>query len=158
MITIELTSDSVGPALQRVAEALDETAPLMAQIAEYLVVSTKRRFPTGKGPTGAPWAPKSPVTLASYGARKSNRVDNRPLFGPSGQLNSQIFPESGPDFAAVGSNRVYAAMMQFGGTKAAFPHLWGNIPARPFLGFSDEDETAILQLLADGIGAAFAPG
>ncbi|WP_248594777.1 hypothetical protein [Candidatus Accumulibacter contiguus] len=26
----------------------------------------------------------------------------------------------------------YAAMQQFGGTKARFPHLWGDIPARPF--------------------------
>lgn len=27
----------------------------------------------------------------------------------------------------------YAAIQQFGGTKAQFPHLWGDIPARPFL-------------------------
>lgn len=27
----------------------------------------------------------------------------------------------------------YAAMQQFGGKKSEFPHLWGDIPARPFL-------------------------
>jgi phage gpG-like protein len=26
----------------------------------------------------------------------------------------------------------YAAMQNFGGTKAEFPHLWGDIPARAF--------------------------
>jgi phage gpG-like protein len=27
-------------------------------------------------------------------------------------------------------------MMNFGGTKAQFPHLWGDIPARPFMPIS----------------------
>jgi phage gpG-like protein len=43
---------------------------------------------------------------------------------------------------------VYAAMQQFGGTKAEFPHLWGDIPERPFLGVSD-DEKEILEIISD---------
>ena len=30
-------------------------------------------------------------------------------------------------------------MQQFGGRKAHWPHLWGDIPARPFIGLSDKD-------------------
>jgi len=41
----------------------------------------------------------------------------------------------------------YAAMMQFGGTKSEFPNLWGDIPARPFLGISEDDKTDILTIL-----------
>ncbi len=152
MITIELKSDAVTPALERAAAVLADTAPVMAEIAEYLVVSTKRRFPTGKAPSGAPWAAKSPVTLA----RQGGKADARPLFGPSKMLNAQIFPGSGPGFAEVASDRGYAAMMQFGGTKAQFPHLWGDIPARPFLGFSEEDEQNIVRLIGAEIAAAFA--
>jgi phage gpG-like protein len=49
----------------------------------------------------------------------------------------------------VGSNKEYAAMQQFGGTKAQFPHLWGDIPARPFMGVSDDDERELLALVHD---------
>jgi phage gpG-like protein len=33
----------------------------------------------------------------------------------------------------IGTNAKQAAMMNFGGTKAQFGHLWGNIPARQFM-------------------------
>ncbi len=35
-------------------------------------------------------------------------------------------------------------MQQFGGNKSKFPNLWGDIPARPFLGISDADEKMIV--------------
>ncbi|TBN36300.1 phage virion morphogenesis protein [Pseudomonas sp. BGI-2] len=35
--------------------------------------------------------------------------------------------------ALVGSNKPYAAMMQFGGEQADFPYLWGDVPSRPYL-------------------------
>lgn len=154
MITVDINNATVDAALQQLHAQLADMTPVMQGIAEMLVASTKRRFASGESPEGVKWAAKSPVTLAKYGARKSNRVDARPLFGPSGMLNSQIFPDSGPDFAEVGSSRVYAAMMQFGGTKASYPHLWGDIPARPFLGLSAEDEANILEEIASYLGAA----
>lgn len=40
-------------------------------------------------------------------------------------------------------------MMQFGGTKAQFPHLWGDIPARPYIGFSEDDKQNTLDLASD---------
>lgn len=48
-------------------------------------------------------------------------------------------------------------MMQFGGTKAAFPHLWGDIPARPFLGLSTQDESDILDTISEALAAALTP-
>jgi phage gpG-like protein len=38
-------------------------------------------------------------------------------------------------------------MQQFGGTKSRWPHLWGSIPARPFLGVNPDDEREILDIL-----------
>ncbi len=47
----------------------------------------------------------------------------------------------------LGSPMEYAAMQQFSGKKSEFPHLWGDIPARPFLGISKEDRQAILDIV-----------
>jgi len=38
-------------------------------------------------------------------------------------------------------------MQQFGGTKSEFPWLWGDIPARPYLGISDADEIEVLEII-----------
>ncbi len=155
---IIITTDEMTPALRRLADGMtDMTAPFI-DIGEYLIRSTKERFQAGVSPEGVRWAPKSPATLAAYGARKSNRVDTRPLFGPSGSLSSQIFSQPGPDRVEVGSPMIYAAMMQFGGTKAQFPHLWGNIPARPFIGISAEDEVQIIDILSEWLKGLAEPG
>jgi phage virion morphogenesis protein len=160
--TYELKIDELTPAAVEAIRKLDNPRDLMADIAELLVVSTKERFPKGESPDGEKWAPKSQATLNAYGARKSNRIDIRPLFGPSGSLSSQIFPDHGDDFAEVGSNMIYAAPMQFGMAKGyagttsrGSPIPWGNIPARPYLGFSEEDKTNILAAIADYLGPAF---
>ena len=169
MFSVELKADTVTSGLTRLGAQMGDLTPVMEGIGEYLVDSTKVRFKKGTSPDGVKWAPKSATTLARYGARKSNRVDTRPLFGLSGVeagLNSQIFHEAGPDRLEVGSNLVYAAVQQFGAAKGQFGAYsgtdkkgraysgvapWGNIPARPFLGISPEDETNILALIADFI-------
>lgn len=150
MITIDINTGPVSEAMSRLQAQLEDMSVFMSDVAEMLVVSTKARFATGAAPDGTTWAANSAATLA----RKS---DPRPLFGSSGMLNSQIFPNSGSDFTGVASNRVYAAMMQFGGTKERFPHLWGNIPARPFLGLSAEDEANILAEITDCLSGAITP-
>jgi hypothetical protein len=50
---------------------------------------------------------------------------------------------------AVGTNRVYAALQQFGGTRAQHSQLWGDIPVRPFLGISTDDRARIQEILDD---------
>lgn len=166
MFTVQIQADTITSGLTRLGAQMGDLKPVMEQIGDYLVDSTKERFKKGTSPEGVKWAPKSATTLARYGARKSNRVDSRPLFGPSGMLSSEIFHEAGPDRLEVGSNLVYAAVQQFGAKKGQFGAYsgvnkkghpfsgvapWGDIPARPFLGISPEDETNILALIADFI-------
>lgn len=142
---IEIDDSAFRAALDRLAAGMDDMTDPMNEIGELLVVTTKRRFGQGLSPDGVPWAANSPVTLA-------RKTDPRPLFGASGQLNQQIFHEAGPREVEVGSNRVQAAMMQFGGTRDTFAHLWGDIPARPFIGISEEDGTAILDIVTGWLG------
>jgi phage virion morphogenesis protein len=155
LFSVELKEDQIAAALIRALNQMEDLTPLMQGIGEILIVSTKERFKSGISPEGTKWAAKSATTLAAYGARKSNRIDSRPLFGPSGMLSQQIFSEPERDQVAVGSSRIYAAMMQFGGSKAAFPHLWGNIPARPFLGISEADRVNIVEEIEDWLRGAF---
>lgn len=164
MFTVDIKNDTVTSGLVRLAAQMSDMSPVMDNIGRWLVESTKERFKKGTGPEGAKWAPKSPTTLARYGARKSNRIDPRPLFGPSGMLSSQIFHDAGPNQLEVGSNLIYAAVQQFGAGKGQFGNMangspipWGNIPARPFFGISREDETNILELMADFLVPATGP-
>lgn len=46
----------------------------------------------------------------------------------------------------VGTDRIYGAMQQFGGTRASWPHLWGDIPPRPYLGLDAADRAEILAI------------
>lgn len=159
MISIEINSDTITPGLDELSRLLDDLTPVMQAIGEYLVEATNRRFQEGKAPDGSPWAPKSAATLANYKRRGVNAP--KPLFGESRALSSQIFYQAGRYQVEVGSPRIYAAAMQFGAAKGAFgttsrgaPIPWGNIPARPFLGISAEDETAIVGIVGEWIERA----
>jgi phage gpG-like protein len=161
VISLTVENDQITPALQRIDAAMGNPLPLFQDLGEYLVKSSTDRFPTGRAPDGSVWAPKSPVTLAAYGARKSNRLDTRPLFGPSGALSSTIGYEAFSDRVEWGSPMIYAAVQQFGAGKGAFgqtsrggPIPWGNIPARPFLGISAEDEPLMLDIVSEWIETA----
>lgn len=167
MITIEINDAAVTAALGKLESQLSDLSSVMEGIGEMLVRSTKQRFEALTSPQGMPWAANSPVTLA-------HKRDHRPLHGLSGALSSQIFHEAGRDYVAVGSNRIYAATMQFGAAQGAFgarmgrtqktdkvkshdyffPIPWGDIPARPFLGLSDQDERDILDEIAEAMAVA----
>lgn len=165
MAIVEIKEDEITGALQRLSASLSDLTPVMQEIGEIMVDSTKQRFPQGIAPDGSRWARKSQTTLNRYGARSSNRIDIRPLFGPSGALSSQIFYEVAPDSVSWGSPMIYAATQQFGAAQGAFgrtsrngPIPWGNIPARPFLGVSAEDQANILDAISEALTRSATPG
>ncbi len=148
MITIEIDDREIQAALRRLQQQIGDLTPVMQEIGEYLVQSTKDRFARGEAPDGTPWAPNSPVTLA-------RKKGNRPLIGESRRLSSEIFYGAGRDFVEVGSALEYAAVQQFGAragqfgkTRRGAPIPWGPIPARRFIGLSDDDRHNILTLIA----------
>lgn len=166
---IEIDSAQVVRELDRLIRQSSDVTPALREIGELGIETTRRRFAVGKAPDGTPWAPNSHVTILQYLGRFSGsyRKDGRlskagagrvtgkkPLLGESRTLSTAIQYRL-VDATAVewGSDRPQAAMMHFGGTKAQFPHLWGDIPARPFLGLSDEDEGSILDILAGHLAA-----
>lgn len=150
MVDIKINEDTFSPLLDRLAAHLSDMTPVMQDLGELLVQQTKDRFPTGTAPDGTAWAAKSTATLATYRRRK-DRADPRPLFGPSGRLSSEIFHQANAGSVEWGSNLIYAAVMQFGAEKGAFGAAsngasipWGSIPARPYIGLSEEDTAAVV--------------
>jgi len=141
MVHVEFDDQEIRRALQGLLAASGNMTEALSEIGEHLAESTLHRFETKSGPDGTRWDDNSPVTIERKGR-------NDPLIH-HGSLSEQIEARLlGNDTLAVGSTMEYAAMQQFGGTKAEFPHLWGDIPARPFIGISADDEDEILKIIA----------
>lgn len=152
---LEVNNRQIAAYFDQLRDHLTTMGPVMQRIGEVMLHSTQKRFISGQGPDGTSWAPKSDATIAAYLARKET-VDFRPLFGPSGDLSSQIYYQVAADgnSVAIGSSMIYAAVQQFGAKKGAFGATarggkipWGDIPARPFLGLSSGDEDNLRTLL-----------
>lgn len=155
MIRVDVTTDQVSRAFLALAGAVDDLTPLMQDVGEYLLTSTKDNFASGTAPDGTGWAPRSQTTLDAYAAR-GDKPKGGPLVGVTRALSATIAYEAGSDHVDWGSNMIYAAVMQFGAAKGAFGIAangssipWGTIPARPFLGIGPEDEANILDIVAE---------
>lgn len=176
MIKIEVSDQQVNQALIRLFRSAHKPRPVLEQIGEFLVDSTKRRFSNSIGPDGQRWAPNTETTILRYlgvykgsisrrngkmtkkGAERAG--SKRPLIGETGSLSSQIsYQVDGEGTLYIGSSMIYAAVQQFGAKKREFQGKapWGDIPARPFLGVSDQDRSNILDTLSDYLGDAFRP-
>jgi phage virion morphogenesis protein len=141
MIEIQFDDRDILRALQNLQQATDNLQPALTEIGEILTESTKQRFSSQTSPGGQRWPANSPITIERKGR-------NQPLTGETGSLMDDIhYDLLGGDVLEIGSPMKYAAMQQFGGTKSEFPHLWGDIPARPFLGISETDKNEILSIL-----------
>jgi phage virion morphogenesis protein len=147
MIEITLDTAQVRLALEKLQRATGNLEPVFNDIGEHLINTTRQRFETKKTPDGTDWKENRPSTQKRKGG------DN-PLIGETRELSTSISKDVRPTVLQVGSALEYAAMQQFGGTKDEFPNLWGDIPARPFLGLSDDDEKEVLALVMDHLQRA----
>ena len=123
-----------GPALtflRQLGEHIDDLSPLFGQIGEYLDESTEARFAAQEAPDGTPWAPLSP----DYAKRKRKNADK--ILVLDGILRDTLAYNVGPRELEFGTNQEYGATHQFGRD---------SIPAREYIGISNEDENEILLL------------
>jgi len=140
---------------------------LMESISNLLHVSTTRRFHDGVGPDGVAWVPLK----AGSGRTPLN---------DSGRMREQITPSSGEDWAEISATAKQARYHQFGtdpyeilakpGKALSWPGLptrtnkagqtvpgavkkvnHPGLPARPFIGLSEDDRNAITALAASWV-------
>lgn len=142
MVTINVSTDEVERAITELLQKGEDLNAPMKSIGEEMINRTQQRFRDKEAPDGTPWAANSPVT-------EKRKGHGRVLEGESKQLAKQFSYSASNDGVEWGSLMIYAAMMNWGGTKAEFPHLWGDIPEREFIGLNDDDEDEVLAILAD---------
>ena len=151
-ITIQISDEGFTAGLQRLLERGGDTSTLTFLIGQGIEERIDARFAGSTGPDGQRWKPNSPLTLAREALRLAVSEGNRrkggslnkrgterlaakkPLIGETGTLRNQIAAlADGAGVTVTAGATVYAAIQQFGGTRAEFSHLWGDIPARPFM-------------------------
>lgn len=148
MYRVELKEDQITPMLVALSKHFDDLSTLMNAIGDDLVKSTKDRMRRGETPEGLPFAPRSQSTLDIY-ARKGFSY-GLPL-NRSGDMIKEINFFAGKDFVEVGSNERQSAVMQYGAAKGSLGggSPWGDIPARPYIGISDQDNVDLLATIND---------
>lgn len=170
MIIVNLDDTAVKQALHNLQQSGRHLRPVFLDIGEHLTNTTQERFRTSTAPDGSRWEANAQSTYLALLGKKDERkkdgkinqrginkiVSKKPLIGElgwSGGLADQIHYQADDASVTVGSNKPYAAMQQFGGTKSQFPWLWGDIAAREFLGLSDDDRSEILTLVLDHLAS-----
>jgi phage virion morphogenesis protein len=141
-VRVELVDQQVQAAFSELVRRATNLSPVMADIDELLLESTKARFGTGTGPDGVRWKPLA------------DRSGRAPLV-KTGTMRDQIFPSSGPDFAEISATAKQAAWHQFGvrpyqvetRDHGFIEH--PGIPARPFFGLSPDDVNSIVKLAGE---------
>ncbi|MBR0681920.1 phage virion morphogenesis protein [Roseomonas eburnea] len=132
-----------------------DPAPILRAVGARLVSNTQDRFDEEVDPDGAPW---EPLTTAWAALKKGPGILRES--GMRGGLQGSITFDVAGGELAVGSNKIYAAVHQFGAVIRAkrSPFLvfrtpdgqvFGRaeevtIPARPYLGLSSRDQEDIL--------------
>lgn len=154
-------------AFGRVERTIGNPAPILRAIGTGLVASTQDRMDEGRAPDGSAWAPLNPAYAA--GKRGPGILRESAM---RGGLQASITHLAGARDVRVGTNKIYAAIHQFGGTirpkgsgRLAF-RLGGRlvlarsvtIPARPFLGVSSEDREMILDVVEGALARAIGSG
>lgn len=112
-VEIRVLDEEVMATLDRIERVADRPLAIMQAISGYLVTTTQRHFETETGPDGK-WRPLSPRTAAKRIGRRQRGASN--ILRVSNRLYSSITGEATNTSAAAGTNLVYAAIQQLGGT------------------------------------------
>lgn len=104
--------------LRGIEARLSDLTPVMRVISEDLKTFIDSRFESSQSPSGAPWQPLKPATIA-----RRRQGSSKPLVD-TGRLRNSISARPQKQSLEFGTNVVYAGTHQFG---------HGPVPARPFL-------------------------
>lgn len=139
---IELTLDGIAEAEAALGRlATTDLEALAYTVGELIESSTGERIATEKtSPEGEPWADWSPAHAATRQPRHSLLVQDNHLLTSVQNLTQGTT-------VRVGSNMIYAAIHQFGGKAGRGRKV--TIPARPYMGLSDQDRDDIEMLVLD---------
>lgn len=141
-VRVELQQlDSTRDRFRGLVARLGNLTPAMDEIGSALTASTLDRFERGKAPDGSPWEP----SLRAIADEGQTLVD-------SARLMQSITHKASQREVEIGTNLIYARIHQFGGQAGKGRSV--ELPARPYLGASDDDERAIGEIFDDYLSGA----
>ena len=140
MIKIQIESQSVTDAFNRLLQAGDDMTPIMDAIGLTMENRTRERFETKTDPTGASWESWKPSTIKSYPKDGNKRLLNR-FNDMLGSLNYQTESHS----VFIGFGQSYAEYHEFGTSKMVRRGMLTADPVAGTLGAGDEQ--AIMDVL-----------
>jgi phage virion morphogenesis protein len=154
--TATFQDSEIRAGLARMRRTGRDPVPMLRAIGTRLVSNTQDRFDAAEAPDGTPW----PALRPAYAAMKRGPGILRES-GMRGGLQGSIAFDTTAGELAIGSNKIYAAVHQFGATiqaktARALRFRLGNglvavrsvkIPARPYLGLSRRDEEDTLDVV-----------
>lgn len=139
---VSLNWGGFDKALGKAAHKLGDTQALMESVGEALRSGTIERFDAEEDPQGKKWKPSA---RAMAGGGKTLDKESH--------LKDSIDYATTSDKVMVGSNLPYARIHQLGG-KTGKGHKV-DMPARPYLGVSEEDMDEVRETMADFLAGAF---
>ncbi len=141
---VSLSWGGFDKALTKAAHKVTDTQPLMESVGEALVSGTLQRFQDEEDPWGQKW-------------RKSKRAEKKGgrTLTDTARLRRSIDYAATPDKVMVGSNVKYARIHQLGG-KTGKGHAV-DMPARPYLGVSEDDMEEVRETVASFLKGTFKP-
>lgn len=141
---VEIDNVDMEAELTRRLAQMEDLTPFHKIVGEHLLLSLDERFESETAPDGSPWQRHSPVTIAL----RLKKYGNAPLtILRAGGYLSQLNANSNADHVRIGSALAYAAIQHFGGKAGRNRKV--TIPARPYLGLSNDDRSAIVEIAED---------
>lgn len=160
IIRVDVQADEAGRLLAELLKRTGDLNPVSNGIGDILVANTQLRFVDQKGPDGNPWASLSAVTLT----RRRKEGKGAQILRDTGRLAASISYTTSNGSLDLGSNVIYAGTHQFGAKKGSYgrtrrgaPIPWGDVPARPIFGYTDQDQQDVLELINRYLNASQPP-
>lgn len=137
-------SASINDAFKRLAALGQDMRPITRAIAAVLASESEDAFDSESDPTtGSPWPALSPSYKEKLEAQgKTGKMLQRSMGGLAMSLTTDFDAVS----VAIGTNKVYGALMFFGGA-AGMPAGPAAVSARPYMGLSPQGITTIINII-----------
>lgn len=140
--TVAIEDGGITKAILTRLQRLRNLDPALEEIGAANLAETEQRFEKQRDPEGKTWPGYSPNTTFAKGRTRPRMLRDRGDLYDS--LTYQVL--SGRS-VGVGTNKRYARIHQLGGKAGRGRKV--TIPARPYLGLSNEGAEEILQIVTD---------
>ena len=155
-VNIEFNIQDALEAMLHIETAIDDMSGLFNHMGEVLLDIHEARFNAQESPDGMSWKELSPW----YRESKPKQKDK--ILTLNGTLRSTLHWQIDGDTLLFGTNLVYGAIHQYGGTikpvTAKALNVGGRpvkqvvIPARPWLGISAQDKLLLVEIAREHLG------